>query len=140
MGAVKTSETQMRQRKTGSKARSARPRFDCSKCPGFCCNYELISITRRDLVRLAKHFGVSVTKAEARFTKVLDGEVGLRHRKDHIYRSTCILFDQERRVCSAYAARPQTCRDYPLGSRCGYYEFLEFERRLQGDESFVPDA
>ena len=51
-----------------------------------------------------------------------------------------ILFDQERRACSAYAARPQTCRDYPLGRRCGYYEFLQFERRLQGDESFVPDA
>lgn len=130
----------MQRPRKGTKRRSARPRFDCSKCPGFCCNYELISITRRDLARLARHFGLSMTKAEARFTKVLDGEVGLRHRRDHIYKSTCILFDQKKRECSAHEARPQTCRDYPLGNRCGYYEFLVFERGLQGDESFVPDA
>ena len=126
--------------KTGSKVVSNRQRFDCSRCPGFCCNYELISITARDLARLAKHLGLTVKKAEARYTKVLDGEVGLRHRKDRIYRSTCIFFDQKARRCSVHEARPKTCRDYPLGNRCGYYEFLQFERRLQRDDSFIPDA
>ncbi|MGC4121232.1 MAG: YkgJ family cysteine cluster protein [Myxococcales bacterium] len=130
----------MRRYKTARETPTKRPRFDCSKCPGFCCNYELVSLTARDLARLAKHFGLTLAKAERRFTKVLDGELGLRHRKDHIYRSTCILFDQKTRQCSAYDARPQTCRDYPLGPRCGYYEFLQFERRLQQDDSFVPDA
>jgi hypothetical protein len=36
-----------------------------------------------------------------------------------------------------YEARPHTCRGYPYGARCGYYEFLKFEREHQADESFV---
>ena len=47
-----------------------------------------------DLKRLAKHFELALEKAELRFTKVIDGELGMRHRKDHIYKSTCMMFDQ----------------------------------------------
>jgi hypothetical protein len=32
------------------------------------------------------------------------------------------------------------CRDYPNGSRCGYYDFLKFERKHQDDPDFVPSA
>jgi Fe-S-cluster containining protein len=31
---------------------------------------------------------------------------------------TCILFDGQN--CTAYDARPQMCRDYPYGRRCGH--------------------
>jgi hypothetical protein len=30
------------------------------------------------------------------------------------------------------------CRTYPYGSKCGYYEFLKFERTHQGDDEHVP--
>jgi Fe-S-cluster containining protein len=117
-----------------------KPSFDCGKCPGFCCNYELIPVKKRDVARLARHFDVSVETAEKRFTKVIDGELGMRHRKDHIYNSTCMMFDQEKRCCTIYEARPQVCREYPDGRTCGYYNFLKFERAIQGDPEFIPDA
>ena len=29
------------------------------------------------------------------------------------------------------------CRSFPGGGRCGYYDFLSFERRAQEDDEFV---
>ncbi len=34
-------------------------------------------------------------------------------------------------------ARPGTCRKYPGSARCGYYEFLKFEREQQGDPEWI---
>jgi uncharacterized protein len=115
-------------------------RYSCEQCPGYCCSYALIPVAERDLARLAKHFGISEAAAEVRFTKIIDGEVGMRHRKDRVYSSICMMFNQETRRCSIYEARPDICRTYPGGRRCGYYDFLVFERGVQGDETFVPDA
>jgi hypothetical protein len=39
-----------------------------------------------------------------------------------------------------YEARPNVCRKYPYGNKCGYYEFLKFEREHQADDEFVPSA
>lgn len=113
-------------------------KFDCAKCPGYCCSYELIPVNKRDLARLARHFGVSEEVAAKRYTKIIDGERGLRHREDHIYKSMCMFFDQEARRCTVYEARPWICRTYPSGPRCGYFEFLEFERDQHGDPTFIP--
>lgn len=113
--------------------------YSCSKCPAYCCTYSEIEVTQRDVERLAKHFGVSVREAEERYTKLdAKGETRmLRHKKDKIFDSTCMLLDQEKRRCTVYDARPGVCRKYPDSSRCGYYEFLKFEREQQGDEEFV---
>lgn len=118
----------------------AKPTFDCARCPGFCCNYELIEVTENDLPRLAGALGLSEDETFNRYLRVREGSVVLRHRKDSVYASTCVLFDQVARKCSLYAGRPQVCREYPDGPRCGYAEFLEFERTLQGDPAFVPRA
>jgi hypothetical protein len=32
------------------------------------------------------------------------------------------------------------CRAYPDTSRCGYYDFLKFEREQQGDPEFIARA
>src|SRR5829696_7939916 len=43
--------------------------FDCSKCPAYCCSvYERVKVTKRDIARLAKHFGVTYEQAEKRYT------------------------------------------------------------------------
>ena len=34
-------------------------------------------------------------------------------------------------------ARPAVCRQYPDSPRCGYYEFLKFERAHQDDPDFI---
>ena len=113
--------------------------YDCSKCPGYCCSYPLIEVTRGDIARLARHHGLAFDDAEERFTLVDKEEKvrGLRKRKDEYFGSVCRFFDPKERRCTVYAARPEACRDYPYAKTCGYYQFLKFERTLQDDKTFV---
>ena len=112
--------------------------YDCSKCPAYCCSYERIIVSKRDLKRLAKHFDIDPEIARKRFTKIRDGEQVLRHQKDKIYGSVCMFLDTDTRRCTIYDARPGVCHDYPETPRCGYYDFLRWERNQQQDEGFVP--
>ena len=121
-----------------------KPRYDCSKCPGYCCSYGRIVVTERDLARLARHFSLPVNVTRERFSyhyrsKDVDEWI-LRHRKDTIFESVCRFLDPETRRCTVYEARPAVCREYPLASRCGYYEFLKFERDQQDDPDLVVSA
>ena len=61
----------------------------------------------------------------------------MRHRQDRIFTSVCMLLDQKTRRCTVYEARPAVCREYPDTKRCGYYEFLKFERAHQDDKEFI---
>jgi Fe-S-cluster containining protein len=113
--------------------------FDCNKCPAFCCSiYERVSVTKRDITRLAKYFGVSYDQAKERYTKDFDGERVLKRVKDSIFDETCAFLDQNTRGCTIYHGRPEVCRAYPGLSRCTYYELLKYERRQQGDDSVIP--
>ena len=113
--------------------------FNCSKCPAFCCSiYERVRVSKRDITRLAKHFGVSFETARARYTRDHDGERVLIRVKDEIFPETCGFLDQRTRGCTVYHARPTVCRGYPGRTRCAYYDLLQFERRQQGDENVVP--
>lgn len=118
--------------------------FDCSKCPGYCCSYPRIEVTDEDLQRLARHFGISSDQAQERYTRWYRSDEGreriLKHQKDTVYKTICGFFDTEARRCTIYRARPQVCRDYPNGRRCGYYFFLQFERGHQEDPDFIPSA
>jgi Fe-S-cluster containining protein len=116
-----------------------RVNYSCAKCPAYCCTYSEIEVTTRDIERLARHFGLEYAQAEERFTKVDTKKHVrlLRHKKDRIFDSTCMMLYQEKRRCTIYDARPGICRKYPDSSRCGYYEFLKFERAQQGDEEWV---
>jgi len=93
------------------------------------------------LARLASHFGVSLATARRKFVRRGEepGELILRHAPDPVYGTACQFLDRETRRCGIYAARPAICRDYP-GPRCGYYDFLSFERRAQEDPEFVPST
>lgn len=118
---------------------AVRASYSCAKCPAYCCSYPEIEATPRDIQRLAKHFGLDYAQAEARFTKPdAENKVRvLRHRKDTVFATTCMFLDQESRRCGVYGARPAVCRGYPESSRCGYYEFLRFERAHQGDPEYI---
>ncbi|MCM5569322.1 YkgJ family cysteine cluster protein [Burkholderiaceae bacterium FT117] len=121
-----------------------RIRYDCSKCPGYCCSYPRIEVKDKDLKRLAKHFGLPVEEAEKKFTRRYKDDDSderiLRHHKDAIYGTICRFFERKERRCTVYAARPDVCRQYPNGSTCGYYGFIQFERKHQGDPDFIPSA
>ena len=113
--------------------------YDCKKCPAYCCSYPEIETTPRDIERLAKHHGLDYGTAEERFTKSDDAKAVriLRHKKDEFFGTVCTFLDQEKRRCGVYEARPSVCRAYPEGRRCGYYDFLEFERAHQDDPEFI---
>lgn len=112
--------------------------YNCSKCPGYCCSYPLIALNKRDVERLAKHFGLSFKAAKAKFTKKQEKEkYTMRRKADEHFGRICQFFDTEKRCCSIYKVRPSICRGFPGGSRCGYYDFLTFERRAQEDPEFV---
>jgi uncharacterized protein len=113
--------------------------FDCNKCPAFCCSvYERVRVTKRDVTRLAKHFGVPYDVAWRRYTKDYEKERVLKRTKDYIFGETCTFLDQRTRRCTIYTARPGTCREYPARSRCAYYDLLQFERKQQGNDTVVP--
>jgi uncharacterized protein len=116
----------------------ARPKYDCSKCPGYCCSYPVIVVKDRDVERIAKHFGVPVAVAEKKYFKAAHGYSRvLRRKADEYFGKICMFFDQEKRCCGIYPARPSTCRTFPGEGRCGYYDFLTFERAGQEDEAYI---
>jgi Fe-S-cluster containining protein len=113
--------------------------FDCDKCPAFCCSiYERVQVTKRDITRLAKHFGVSFETARRRFTKQWEDERVLKKVEDKLFPETCMFLDQDKRGCTIYHARPNVCREYPDRARCVYYDVLQFERRQQADDTVLP--
>jgi Fe-S-cluster containining protein len=113
--------------------------FDCSKCPAYCCGiYERVQVSKRDINRLARHFGVSVETATARYTKMNGPERVLRRKKDPLLGVACQFLNPETRGCTIYHARPAVCREYPGRPRCVYYDMLRFERQQQDDEDVLP--
>jgi Fe-S-cluster containining protein len=114
-----------------------KPKYDCSKCPGYCCSYPVIQVTKRDAMRIAKHFGLSLEKAERRFFHADHGYKRLLNRQpDEHFGRICQFFDTDARNCTIYDVRPAACRDYP-GNTCGYWDFLQFERAGQKDDEYV---
>lgn len=116
--------------------------YDCNKCPAYCCSYPRIIVTPKDIRRLAKYFKISSEAARKKFTRKGEepGERILRHKKDETYGTACRFLDRESRMCTIYDARPEICGDYPGTLRCGYWDFVKFERGLQEDPEFIPTA
>jgi len=62
-------------------------KYDCSKCPGYCCSYPLIEVGKRDIARLAKHFGITYAQAESRYTRFDRSEKvrSLKQQEDKLF-------------------------------------------------------
>ena len=111
--------------------------YNCAKCPGYCCSYPLIQLTKRDVERLAKHFGLDFETARKKFTKVdPEAKYAMRRKADPHFGKICQFFDTKKRCCTIYHARPTICREYP-GGGCGYYTFLSSERESQNDPNHI---
>jgi uncharacterized protein len=112
--------------------------YDCSKCPAYCCSYDEIEVKARDADRLANHFGLDRQTFLDRFTKRGDKFPVLRHQRDEIFGSVCTFLDKKTRRCTVYEARPEVCRTYPDRPRCGYFDFLSWERDFQNKDESLP--
>jgi len=120
-----------------------RVKYSCAKCPAYCCSYPEIEATPRDIERLARQFGLDYRQAEERFTKYDAAEKVrlLRHRKDRIFDSVCVLLDQETRRCTAYGRVPRSAASIPTARTAATTNFLKFERAHQDDPEFIaPDV
>ena len=117
----------------------AKNKYDCLKCPAYCCSYAHIPVTDKDITRLAKYFDVSWEKARKKFIKKGDDEspLVLRHQEDEHFDTICQFLDLDTRNCTIYEARPEICRTFPTQNRCGYYDFLMFEREVQDDDEWI---
>ncbi len=133
MATTKTAKT-----KTAAKPRAKKLKYDCLKCPGYCCSYPVIEVKDRDAARIAKHFGLTLKAAEKKYFKATHGYKRIMRRKaDKHFGKICQFFDTDARRCTIYLARPSTCREFPGDDNCGYYDFLKFERETQEDENFI---
>ena len=111
--------------------------YNCAKCPGYCCSYPLIQLTKRDVDRLAKYFKLTFEAARKKFTKTdPEAKYAMRRKADPHFGKICQFFHTEERRCTIYTARPTICREYP-GGGCGYYGFLMSERNSQEDKDHV---
>lgn len=116
----------------------AKKKYDCLKCPGYCCSYPVIEVKDRDAKRIARHFGLTLKAAEKKYFKSAHGYKRVMRRKaDKLFGKICQFFDIEARRCTIYEARPGTCREFPGDDNCGYWDFLAFERETQEDENYI---
>jgi len=114
-------------------------KYDCDKCVAYCCSiYDRVQVTPRDLRRLAAHFRVLPDVAAKRFTKFFGKERILRRKADRLFGQACMFLDQGTRKCTIYHARPAVCREFPITTRCAYYDLIEFEREQQDDPDVIP--
>lgn len=115
-----------------------RKKYDCLKCPGYCCSYPVIEVKDRDAERIARHFDIPLAKAEEKFFRMTrsHGRV-MRRQKDKYFGRICRFFDTKERRCTIYEARPHACRDFPGKDNCSYWDFLAFERNAQEDEDYI---
>ena len=113
--------------------------YNCLKCTAYCCTYTHIPVTKSDVKRLANFHGVSVEKAAKKYTKKGDKENPrvLRHTDDPHFATSCMFLDKDTRNCTIYEGRPKICREFTTQKRCGYYEFLKWEREVQDDPTWV---
>jgi Fe-S-cluster containining protein len=111
--------------------------YDCKKCPGWCCTYEIIQITKKDVQRLADHFGISYRRAKRKFTRPDGRGMALKMQHHPHFKRICMNFDLKKKRCKVYEVRPEVCRGYPYGKTCGYYQFLVFERKHHGSKTLV---
>ena len=58
-------------------------KYDCLKCPGYCCSYPVIEVKDRDAERIAKHFDLTLKQAEKKYFKSAHGyKRVMRRQKD----------------------------------------------------------
>lgn len=80
--------------------------YACGRCSR-CCHHKGISLNPYEVLRLARHQGLTTTEFVRRFTDAAGTQ--LRQRTD----GACIFLSAQ--GCGVHADRPLVCRIYPLG-------------------------
>ena len=85
--------------------------FQCQRC-GICCQVaDPIDIYPKDIRRLASHFNISVEEVIEEYTIPHPSEPDLLAFKSS---APCRFFDETKKGCKIYPARPMVCRCSPF--------------------------
>ena len=85
--------------------------FKCQRC-GVCCQTaDPIDLYPKDIRRLASYFNISLEEAVLEYTIPHPNEPDLRAFK---VTAPCRFYDDARRGCKIYQARPMVCRCSPF--------------------------
>ena len=107
------------------------PPLNCLKCASFCCKLAgYVEVRRRDIRRLADHFGLTVREFEEKHIveKTSKGEKLIKSAFD-----TCQFLGPDRK-CTVYSARPTDCREYVCWDQYDtkVYDFAYFYQKAIG--------
>jgi Fe-S-cluster containining protein len=86
-------------------------RFECTRCGACCCGDEdhYIAIRERDIERISKHLGISVTWLKRRYIEHLTRQYYTVRIGDD---GRCEFLDKQGH-CRIYPVRPVQCQTYP---------------------------
>jgi uncharacterized protein len=86
-------------------------KFKCTGC-GDCCTGApgYVWVTNEEIAGLSELLNTSVDK----FLKKYVRSIGVRKSLIEYKNGDCIFFDNDRRCCQVYEARPNQCRTWPF--------------------------
>lgn len=86
-------------------------KFQCSQC-GDCCTGApgFVWVNKEEIAALAKLVNLEVADFEAKYVR----RVGIRLSLVEYPNGDCVFFDNEKRGCTVYEARPRQCKTWPF--------------------------
>jgi uncharacterized protein len=85
--------------------------FRCTGC-GDCCTGApgYVWVNADEILQLAQQIGLSAEEFEDTYTR----KIGIRRSLKEFPNGSCVFFDEEKRKCQVYQARPRQCRTWPF--------------------------
>lgn len=87
-------------------------RFECTQC-GNCCTGApgFVWVNQDEIAALAQKVGIDDVDE---FERLYVRKIGMRKSLVEFPNGDCVFFDNEKRTCTVYDARPRQCRTWPF--------------------------
>jgi Fe-S-cluster containining protein len=86
-------------------------KFECTGC-GDCCTGApgYVWVNKAEIEAMAEFMKMTVEKFEKKYVRL----VGIRKSLIEFANGDCVFFDNKKRSCKIYSARPRQCRTWPF--------------------------
>lgn len=88
-------------------------RFECIGC-GDCCTGApgYVWVNKAEIESMSAMLGISAEEFQKRYVRL----IGIRKSLIEFSNGDCVFFDNDRRSCQLYEARPRQCHTWPFWS------------------------